>query len=162
MYSLNNTIIKCTFWFLLAALYQIFSSINQYIPPLIGIFFTSCVILTYERHTKFINSKLSYYFCFLYIIFAELIHGFELFSIIIAFTVFYFFLFDILLSKIKIKFIIVFIMVSFAYLFSVLVSNMLLYFNGVVDDFMIIGYEYLYFILVEFIISFIIFKDRIV
>ncbi|MSN96019.1 hypothetical protein F1B92_02225 [Campylobacter sp. FMV-PI01] len=135
------------------------SSVFQGLAPLIGLFFSYCVILRYEKEKSHQDYNHKWYYVIFFLFFAEQIHGFELFSVAIFFGFFWNFCFGYLFSWIKIKNLFLILLVFFGYLGIFLVSNLLCYIKN--EDFLEFSYEYLIYIVIESFLAFIFLRGRI-
>lgn len=147
-------------WILFLVFYQSLTSLTQILPPLLGLFFTYLIILSIEKSKTMKKYDQRWYFAIAYIIFAEQVHGFWLFSTIIAFLLFYNFIADWLLVTFKSKAILLVIFVASSYLCTFGVSRVFSYaLNLPALNF---GYEYLIYIALESLLAIVIFKGRLV
>ncbi|WP_297575321.1 hypothetical protein [uncultured Campylobacter sp.] len=157
--SLHLLSLKRVFAIFLLIIYIQIAALTQLLPPLIGLFFTIFVFLTYESRRTFSNFKFSWYVAFFYLLFASTIKGFEPFALFINFIIFYIYIFTLMEHYIKINSLFIFIVVFYGYIGTFLINNALLYFANS-SHFLHLSYEYFLFIVVEFLIAFIFFKDR--
>ncbi|PSM51868.1 hypothetical protein CRN67_06785 [Campylobacter blaseri] len=129
-------------------------------PPLIGFFFTYTVILNYEKIKNYKDYNSEWYQSIFFILIAEILHGFEVFSTAIFFSIFYYFIFTWLLLKVKFRNLFLVILVIIGYLGSFMASNLVLHIKD--ESFLPIGYEYIFYILIESVFVLLVFKGRII
>ena len=86
LYALTNAILTA---FLFA--YLILTSMNQSLPPLMGLFFVYLIILRFENENKFKDYGKGWSIGIIYLFIAEQLHGFNLFSVLITYILFYVF-----------------------------------------------------------------------
>lgn len=141
------------FFVSLLVFYQILQSIFVYLPPLLGVFFTTFCMLCYKK-----KYNKMFIFCILYLCFIELSNGFYLFSSILSALFFYFFIFTKIIYKIKMRALVVIICNICAYLFSYIINIFLFYIFGayVLELNFIISY----YVGIEILLSLIAFKDE--
>ncbi|NLY04290.1 MAG: hypothetical protein GXZ15_05595 [Campylobacter sp.] len=139
--------------------YQLLSSIFNTIPPLIGFCFTYVIVLHYEKDASYKDYSLWWYMTVFYLFIAEQIHGFELFSVAIAFGIFYYFLLDIVLANVKFRDICLMIITACGYIGTFFVSNFLTYLKDGV--YLTFGFEYVMYIFIEALFALLVFKGRI-
>lgn len=140
--------------------YQSMSAIFQYFPPLIGLFFCYIMIEVLKHSKNFAKFNKFHYIIFAYMFFAEQIHGYHLFSIAIAFMIYYFLIVDALFATIKSRQIIILISVASGYILLLAVNFFISYISGA--EFLSANKEYLFFIIVESIIAILFYKDKLI
>lgn len=146
-------------WAIFLLSYEIATTQFGFLPPLIGIFFTY-MILEYSRKQKqYDEFKHSWYFAVIFLIFAEQIHGFYLFSIIIAFLLFYSFILDWLYTTMKWRNCLLVIFVAAGYVLTLLVNNLFAYVLN--EPNLSFSREYLFFIAFESIFAIVLFRDKV-
>lgn len=145
-----------TFWLII---YQIITSLHQFLPPLIGVFFVNLIVLNYEHDTKFKDLDYRWYFSIFYMVLAEQIHGFRLFSSVAVFFIFYFFIFEWLLKTVKFRNFSIVLYVVMAYVGTFLMSNFISYISQ--SEYMQFGHEYILYLIIESIIAIFLYRGRI-
>lgn len=146
------------FCFLLVG-YEITTAATHILPPLIGLFFSYLIILKHESEKNISNIDKRWYLVIFFLIFAEQIHGFELFSTILAFIIFYYFINDWLRINMKWRQMLLVIFVFSGYIGTFIASNIILYILNQPMDSM--SYEYFIYIAIESLISIALFKERV-
>ncbi|MDO5045884.1 MAG: hypothetical protein Q4D84_04265 [Campylobacter sp.] len=156
--SLDLQILKPALWVVFLLIYQAATSVATYLPPLMGIFFTYMIILNIEKHKKVKKYDKRWYFCIFYLIFAEQVHGFALFSTMIAFLLFYYFVCDWLIVTFKSREILLVVFVASGYFAIYLVSSLLSH----IANLPILNFEYEYsiYIISEAVLATILFRER--
>lgn len=139
--------------------YQIITGLYPYLPPLVGVFFVAITVLNYEHDNKYIDFDYRWYLGILYLIFAEQFHGFNFFSIIITYVIFYFFIFDWLLKTIKFRNLLIIFCIFIAYSGMFLTSNFISYITK--NSYLNFGYEYVIYFIIESAIAIFLFKGKI-
>lgn len=139
--------------------YEILSSTSHIVPPFIGLFFAYIVILKNESERNMNNFDKRWYLAILFLIFAEQIHGFELFSTVLNFLIFYYFIHDWLKVNMKWRQCLLIIFIFSGYIGTLLMSNLILYILN--QPRLWISYEYLIYIVVESVIAILLFKERV-
>lgn len=140
--------------------YQAMSAIFQYLPPLIGLFFCYMMIEMLKLGKNFEKFNKYHYAILAYMFFAEQICGFYLFSVVIAFMIYYFLIKDALFATIKSRQLIILISVASGYILLVIVNFFISYLSDA--PFLIVGKEYLFFIIVESILAILFYKDKLI
>ena len=157
--SLDIKIFKGFWWAIFLLSYEIATTQFGFLPPLIGIFFTY-MILEYSRKQKqYDEFKPSWYFSLVFLIFAEQIHGFYLFSTIIAFLLFYNFVLDWLYTTMKWRNCLLIIFVASGYVLTFLVNNLFAYVLN--EPNLTFSAEYLFFIALESVLAIVLFRDKV-
>lgn len=156
--STHLQILKYTFFVLFFVIYQIFSSTLQAVPP--GFAFIFCIVLfiTYEHERTFTSFGFEWFFSIVMLIFCSQMHGFELFSEVIAFVIYCVFLFKWVTYNVKFINLFLFLTVAYAYIATFLISNLLSYFDD--GAYMSFGIEYVAYILIEFAFAFVFFRSK--
>ena len=155
LYAITNAfLIACLF------IYLIITSMNQKLPPLIGLFFLHQIVLRFENENKFKSYGAMWYIGILYLFIAEQIHGFHLFSIAVTFIIFYLFIFEISIKFIKFRNLLIALYVVIGYAGTFLVSNTISYAKK--SGYLVFGSEYLWYIFIEILIGLLIFRGRLV
>lgn len=138
--------------------YELLTVVYAILPPLIGLFFAYVISLNNAALKKMEDYDKSWYLSFLFLIFAEQIHGFELFSSIFAFIFYYYFLHEWLSTNFKLYQGMLIIYVCSAYILIFCISNIILYIN---DKAMLqICKEYAYYMIFESFLAVFIFRDK--
>ena len=140
--------------------YLILTSMNQNLPPLMGVFFVNLIVLRFENENKFKSYGTLYYLSILYLFVAEQIHGFHLFSVAITFIIFYLFIFEISVKFIKFRNLLIVFYVIIGYVGVFLVSNTVSYIKK--SGYLVFGNEYFLYIFVEILIALLIYRGRLV
>ncbi|WP_107790877.1 hypothetical protein [Campylobacter concisus] len=157
--SLDIKIFKGFWWVIFLLSYEIATTQFGFLPPLIGIFFTY-MILEYSRKQKqYDEFKPSWYFSLVFLVFAEQIHGFYLFSTIIAFLLFYNFVLDWLYTTMKWRNCLLIIFVASGYVLTFLVNNLFAYVLN--EPNLTFSAEYLFFIALESVFAIVLFRDKV-
>ena len=154
IYFLKNIVFFITILF-----YQILSSIYVNLPPLIGLSFAYVVILAYEKDKSYQDYTHGWYQAILYLFIAEQMHGFELFSVAIAFVIFYYLFFEISLENIRLRNVFLVFLVTAGYVGTFFISNFISYLKD--GHYMSFGVEYLTYIVVESALAILFLKGRI-
>lgn len=156
--SSDLQILKSALWVAFLLVYQAATSVATYLPPLIGIFFTYMIILTIEKNKKVKKYDNRWYFAIFYLIFAEQVHGYALFSTMIGFLLFYYLVCDWLLVTFKSREILLMVFVASGYFMTYLISLLLLY--AVNLPMLNFDYEYSIYIISEAVLATILFRER--
>lgn len=141
-------------------LYEVASTTSQYIPPLIGICFAYLVLEYHERTRAMQNLGISWYAAVFFLIFAEQIHGFYVFSSLIAFIVFYSIFFNWLFVSLKWRSGLLFIFITAGYVLSWAISSFFSYTQS--EHVLSFGVEYLVYIVLEGILALVFLKERMI
>ena len=155
IYALTNAILTA---FLFA--YLILTSMNQSLPPLMGLFFVYLIILRFENENKFKDYGKGWYIGIIYLFIAEQLHGFNLFSVLITYILFYVFIFEISVKFIKFRNLLIMLYIVIGYVGVFLTSNAISYIKK--SGYLVFGTEYFTYIVVEILIGVIIFRGRLV
>ncbi|EAJ5678382.1 hypothetical protein IO397_000945 [Campylobacter lari] len=147
------------FFYLSLIFYQVLSSVYYWMPPLFGVFFCYMIVLLKEKERTLNKLDFRWYFSLFYLLLIDIIHGFYLFSSWIAFFVFYHLFVDWFKSKLKLGHYLLVIFTFCAYIFIYLFDIFLAYLDN--SQILKFGIEYLWFFVVEALISFVIFKGKI-
>ncbi|CAM4025065.1 hypothetical protein [Campylobacter armoricus] len=147
------------FFYLSLIFYQVLSSVYYWMPPLFGVFFCYMIVLLKEKERTLNKLDFRWYFSLFYLLFIDIIHGFYLFSSWIAFFVFYHFFVDWFKSKLKLGHYLLIIFTFCAYAFIYFFDVFLAYLDN--NKILNFGVEYLWFFLIEALVSFVIFKGKI-
>lgn len=140
-------------------IYQIFTVIMP-LPPLIGVVFCYMIIILLKKEKTLGGFNKDWYVCIAYLFFIEQIHGFYLFSILIAFLLFYNFFLDWLLVNMKYRFFVLIIITISAYISVFLINQLFVYMQNS-DEFFHFDREFLIFMTVESLISILLFREKI-
>ncbi|ASM39064.1 MAG: hypothetical protein SPI03_03380 [Campylobacter sputorum] len=140
-------------------LYQVFTVIMP-LPPLIGVVFCYMIVMLLKKEKTLGNLGKDWYVCILYLFFVEQIHGFYLFSILIAFLLFYNFLLDWLLINMKYRSLILVVITTGSYICILLINELFAYMQNS-QDFLNFNKEYFIFIGIESFISIFLFREKI-
>lgn len=151
--------IKYTISVLTLFIYQIFTVIMP-LPPLIGVVFCYMIIILLKKEKTLGDFNKDWYVCIVYLFFIEQVHGFYLFSILIAFLLFYNFFLDWMLVNMKYRFLVLIIITASAYISVFLINQLFVYMKNS-DEFFRFGKEYLIFMTVESFISILLFREKI-
>ncbi|MDA3047687.1 MULTISPECIES: hypothetical protein [unclassified Campylobacter] len=142
------------------AFYLLLSVMYRGLPPLLGFFFVTLVVLKFEHENKFKKYNFAYYFAIFYLFCAEQIYGFNLFSIALAYIIFYTFIYEFSLRNIKFRNFLLGFYVVIAYALILGVNGAISYIKKA--DAMSVGSEYLSYIVVDILLSLLFFKGRFV
>lgn len=157
--SSDIQLVKSVVWAAFLLAYQAATSVFTWMPPLIGLFFSYMIILTIEKQKRLKKYDFRWYFAILYIIFAEQIHGFALFSSVISFLLFYYLICDWLIVTFKSRAVLLILFVASGYAGVYLISALLLYIqNSPILNF---NFEYFIYIVSESILAIILFRRRV-
>lgn len=135
-------------------LLQIMGSLYTLLPTFVGVFFTY-IILNFHDDKK----RYYIYLSFLYLISYEFTRGFYLFSYVFTFIFFYNFFVDKIRNNFTCVNCILFIYVLFAYIGHYFINAFIAYLLN--QDISSFSNEYLYYIVIDSIISMMIFKGRV-
>lgn len=138
--------------------YELLSAVYAILPPLIGLFFAYVISLNNQALKKMEDYTKSWYLAFLFLVFAEQIHGFELFSSIFAFIFYYYFLHEWLSTNFKLYQGMLIVYVCSAYILIFCVSNIILYIKD--QALLQIYKEYLYYMVFESFLALFVFRDK--
>ena len=138
-------------------IYEMLSTAFIYMPPLMGVFFTYLIISKSDAQRSLSGLAGRWYLAFGFLIFAEQLHGYEFLSCVIAFIVFYYMVHDWLIINIKSRFFMIVIFNASVYLGVLLASNLFLYVLN--ENLLRYSSIYLYYIAIESVISFLVFKE---
>ncbi len=155
----NLSSLRFTAFCVLLVAYEIASAATQFLPPLIGVMFAYLVIqkATLDRDLDELSAR--EYLGFGFLVFAELLHGFMLFSCALAFLVFYYFIYDWLIVNFKYRQLLLGVFVFAGYAGALIVSDLILYVMN--EAHLSLNYRYLAFALVESVLATALFKDKI-
>lgn len=146
--------IKILIFAVILVFVQILSSMFQFFPTFVGVFFCY-ILLNIEKKEKFIFIVLS----FLYLSFYELNKGFFLFSYIILFIIFYYVFSEKIRSYFTCKNCVIFIYVFVAYIGHFFLNELISYIlHQQSPNFSL---EYLYYIGFDFIIGTVLFRSAV-
>ncbi|CAD7287448.1 hypothetical protein LMG7974_00327 [Campylobacter majalis] len=141
--------------------YEIVTSIFVFLPPLIGVFFTYMIIEYAKKMQKsYIELGFGWYLSIAFLLFAELTHGYYLFSSIVGFFIFYYFAVDWLSVTFKHRKFLLILFVACGYFMTFLISCILCHMQGI--EILNWGFEYAVYIAIESIIAIVLFKDRLI
>lgn len=144
--------------YILLILYQLASSLYSFLPVLLGVYFCYLQVLLEERDKSLIDLDYRWYFAIVYVLFIELNHNYYAFSAILAFLIFHFYFAQWAKTNLKIGRLVIVAFVFCAYAFTYLVDALFSYMGH--ESYKVFGLEYLLFILIESIIVYILFKDK--
>lgn len=142
----------------LLILYQLASCVYAFFPPLLGIYFCYLHVLLKDSKKHYNKLDFRWYFSLFYVLFIELCHNFYAFSALIAFFILHFYFTDWLKTNIKFGHFIIAIFIALAYFLSYLVDIFFSYLGH--ESYKTFGLIYLYFVLVESLIAYVLFKDK--
>ncbi|BCX79073.1 hypothetical protein [Campylobacter sp. 19-13652] len=145
---------------LILVLYEIATTVSQYLPPLIGICFAFVVLEYHERTRAMQNLGLAWYGAVAFLFFAEQIHGFYLFSALIAFIIFYSLFFNWLFVSLKWRSGLLFIFIAAGYMLSWGVSSFFTYTKS--EQVLAFGIQYLIYIVLEGLLAMVFLRHRLV
>lgn len=145
----------CLYIFL--CLYQLGSTITMYLPPLLGLYFCYLQILLTKSERSFFDLDYRWYFALFYLLFIEFCHNFYAFSAVLAFLVFHYYFADIIKKNLKFDKVLTLVYCLSAYLLSYLFNALFCYFAQ--DDYQSLSFLYIYYILAESLLAFVLFKD---
>ncbi|MDL0089213.1 hypothetical protein [Campylobacter gastrosuis] len=141
--------------------YEIATSIYLFLPPLIGLFFTYMIIEYAKKQQKsYMEFGFGWHLSIAFLLFAEQIHGFYMFSSLIAFIIFFYFMVDWLFSTMKYRNFLLIIFVFSGYLGVYLVSNAINYLQN--KPFLYIDAWYGFYIFIESVFAIVLFKEKVV
>lgn len=140
-------------------IYQIFTVIVP-LPPLLGVVFCYMMIMLLQKQKTLGNFSKDWYICIIYLFFIEQSHGFYLFSVFVAFLLFYNFFLDWLLINMKYRSLILIIITSGSYIFTIFVNSLFAYIQNS-ENFLYIDKEYFIFMFIESFISVFLFREKI-
>ncbi len=155
----NRFDLSYVFFYFLLIFYQILSSVYYWLPPLFGVFFCYMIILLKEKEKTLNALDFRWYFSLFYILLIDIIHGFYIFSSWIAFFVFYHIFVDWFQSKLKLGRYLLVIFTLCAYIFLYVFDVFLAYLDN--QPILTFGFEYIWFCILEALLSFVIFKGKI-
>lgn len=150
--------IKFFVFYFTALIYEIFTGVSMFLPPFIGVVFCYLTIHKYKRNQILHNLGYRWYLSLFFLVFVEQINGFELFSSVIAFFVFFYVFVEYFILNIKSKQILFFILVICAYISIFSVSNLISYIEN--ENLLSFTYEYILYIVIDTVITSFIYKDR--
>ncbi len=145
-------------WIIFLVTYQMVTSLYPFLSPLIGFIFCYLIFFIDDENKTNEEDEVGKYLAFLYLVFINLNKGFYLFSGIISFMIFYYLFFEWISTSIKCKNCVIFIYVASGYVSIFGINNLIAYTLN--EDFFTFGYEYGVFILFDFFLSVIYYKDR--
>ena len=140
--------------------YLLLSAVYRGLPPLIGFFFTAMVVQKYENDVKFKKFGFSWFFSIFYLFCAEQIHGFNLFSVAIAYCIFYFVVYENSFKYIKFRNFLICFYVMISYVLVFVVSNTISAIKK--SEYLPLSGEYLNYIVIEILLALLFFKGRLV
>ncbi|WP_169784177.1 hypothetical protein [Campylobacter curvus] len=140
--------------------YEIATTQLGFLPPLMGLFFTYLILEYTKKQKRYTEFDFYWYFAITFLLFCEQIHGFYLFSSVIAFLIFYNFVVDWLFVTMKWRNCLLAIFVTSGYAMTFLVNNLIAYMEN--GSFLSFGIEYFFYIVIETILAIILFRDRVV
>lgn len=144
--------------FFLLIIYQVVTSIYGFLTPLLGICFCYLVVLKTQASKQFKKDETQFYLLVLYIIFIELNKGFYLFSSLITLFLFFEFFSEWINSLFKnINFKISAYVIS-GYVGIYGINNLFAYILN--EDFFHLGFEYIFYICSDILLSIMILGDR--
>ncbi|MCR6576290.1 hypothetical protein [Campylobacter insulaenigrae] len=155
----NRFDLSYVFFYFSLIFYQMLSSVYYWFPPLFGVFFCYMIILLKEKEKTLNSLDFRWYFSLFYILLIDIIHGFYIFSSWIAFFVFYHVFVDWFQSKLKLGRYLLVIFTLCAYLFLYVLDIFLAYLDN--QQILSFGFEYVWFFVLEALVSFVIFKGKI-
>lgn len=145
-------------WVLFLILYQMATSLYPYLTPLIGFTFCYLLFLSEDEEKTREEDTLKKYLAYGYLVFANLNKGFFLFSGLLTFFLFYHLLSEWISTSFKCKNCIIFAFVASGYLGIFGINNLLAYMLN--QEFFTFGWEYGLYIICDFFIALIFFRDR--
>lgn len=131
--------------------YEVATTQLVFLPPLIGLFFAYLVLETTRMQSRYEKFGASWYFALVFIVFAEQIHGFYLFSSIVAFLLFFSFVSDWLAPAIKWHSWLLAIYVVSGYFWTFCVHELIAYIKG--EELLKFSGEYLLYVAIETILA---------
>ena len=137
--------------------YLILGNINIFLSPLVGVFFTY-LLLYLNKEYKSVKDNINIYLIFLYLIFFELSRGFYLFSAVVVFFIVLYFLKKRIISIFKSENWIFTIFVISAYIGTYLINNLFCYLQE--KELFSFNFMYVFYILIDSIVSILLFKKR--
>lgn len=145
---------------LILGLYEIATTVSQYLPPLIGICFAFIVLEYHERTRAMQNLGLSWYAAIAFLLFSEQIHGFYIFSTLIAFIIFYSIFFNWFFISLKWRSGLLFIFIAAGYTFTWAVSSFFLYTQS--EQVLAFGVQYPFYIVLEGLLAMVFLRHRLI
>lgn len=128
-------------------------------PPLMGLAFVYLIVRRAEFEKFIENPNLTWYGAFLFLIFCEQLHGFKMFSSLLAFLIFYYMIYDWLIINLKWRESLLVIMVVSGYSFTFLINNLILYIaNSPGLEF---SGEYVFYAVAESALAIAFFRDKV-
>lgn len=138
-------------FFIILYIYQLVSSVFYIFPPLLGFFFI--YLLINYRKNGFDKTSL---FIVLYLCFIEITHGIFLFTTCFTFLFFYYYIFEKLIYKLLNREFLIFVFTTFAYCFVIIVNVFFAYIFEI--NSVELNYYMLYYILIESLLSIVVFR----
>ncbi len=145
-------------WVFFLIIYQMATSLYPLLSPLMGFMFCYLVFLVDDEIKTKDEDEVVKYLAFLYLIFIDLNKGFYLFSGVIAFLIFYYIFSEWVNTSIKCKNCVIFVFVASGYLSIFGINNLIAYILN--EDFFEFGFEYGIYILFDFLLTVVYYKDR--
>ena len=118
------------------------------------------VVQKYENDVKFKKFGFSWFFSIFYLFCAEQIHGFNLFSVAIAYCIFYFVVYENSFKYIKFRNFLICFYVMISYVLVFVVSNAISAIKK--SEYLPLSGEYLNYIVIEILLALLFFKGRLV
>ncbi|WP_336610029.1 hypothetical protein [Campylobacter sp. 7477a] len=139
-------------------LYEIATTQFGFLPPLLGLFFTFLILEYNKKQKSYENFDISWYFCLALLLFTEQIHGFYLFSSIVAFLLFFHFVVDWLILTLKLRNLLLVVFVASGYATTFLINNIIAYTQNA--QFLNFDIECLFYIIIESALAVVFLKER--
>ncbi|MBR8465666.1 hypothetical protein KDE13_04745 [Campylobacter sp. faydin G-140] len=139
--------------------YTIVTTQFSFLPPLMGLFFAYMIIEYFTKQRTLNDFSAGWYFAILFMMFSEQIHGFYLFSSIVAFLIFFHFVCDWLFSTMRWRNCLLAILVASGYIGTFLVNNLISYIKN--TTLLSLSHEYIVYIVAESILAIVLFRDRV-
>ncbi len=158
--STHKTSVVSIRWIIFLVLYQVASALYVFISPLIGFMFCYLSFLTSDEQRTHEEDEVKKYLAYSYMVFINLNKGFYLFSGVITFLLFYYLLHEWINNSIKCKNCIIFAFVSIGYVGIFGMNNLLAYVLN--NEFFHFGYEYFLYILFDFVVAVVYYRDRLI
>ena len=151
--SINKNYLRLALVCLGLVFYQVLSSLYTFLPLFIGVFF-SYIVINFQDE----KSRLYIYLSLVYLTIYDLDKGFYLFSSLFLVLVFYYFFVEKIRNFIICSSCILALYVSVAYFGHFLLNSIIAHILN--DELPYFSQKYIYYVILDILISIIIFKDR--
>ena len=152
--SIDQNYLRLTLICLFLVFYQIISSLYTFLPLFVGVFFTY-IVINFQKE----KSRLYIYLSFVYLSIYDLDKGFYLFSSMLFFMIFYYIFVERIRNFFTCSNCILAIYVLVAYLGHFLLNSFISYILH--KDSPPFSQEYIYYIVIDIVISIILFKGKV-